>query len=135
LIATPRTGSSAEAIDQAVALARVAVAAAPQNGSCWTTLGVAQYRAGAWEWAIKALEHAEDLLKSDEFGRYGFFLAMAHGRLGHAELARDYYDRSVAWRERYAPADPELLRFRAEAEALLRLAKRHDVFPTDPFAH
>jgi tetratricopeptide (TPR) repeat protein len=135
LIASPRAESSVKAIAQAVALAKEAVAAAPKNGSCWATLGVAQYRSGVWEEAIESLEHADELLDGDEFGRNGFFLTMAHARLGHAGRARDYFDRAAAWTERHAPADPELLRFRAEAEALLRSAQRDVTLPPDPFAH
>jgi tetratricopeptide (TPR) repeat protein len=126
--------AGAESNAAALALAEAAAAAAPKNGSCWTTLGVARYGSGDWEKAIAALEHAEELLREEEFGRTGLFLAMAHARLGRAGRALDYFDRSVTWTERHAPADPELLRFRAEAEAVLLFAQRDDTFPTDPFA-
>ncbi len=60
----------------------------------------------------------------------GFFLAMAHARLGHLGEARSLYDRSVAWLRQFAAADPELLRFRAEAEAVVLY---DPIFPANPF--
>src|SRR5262249_19817653 len=49
----------------------------------------------------------------------GFFLAMAHWRSGDYPKAMAYFDRSVFWMDAYAPSRRELIRFRAEAEALL----------------
>ena len=48
-----------------------------------------------------------------------FFLAMAHWQLGEKEQARQWNDKAVAWMDKNTPKDEELLRFRAEAEALL----------------
>ncbi|MEX0641790.1 MAG: protein kinase [Pirellulales bacterium] len=48
-----------------------------------------------------------------------FFLALAHSQLGQQEEARKWYDKAVAWMEKHAPKDQQLVRFRAEAEKLL----------------
>ena len=47
------------------------------------------------------------------------FLAMAHQRVGEAELARRYHSQAVSWMADHCPADKQLLRLRAETEALL----------------
>jgi hypothetical protein len=65
-------------------------------------------------------------------GSYGgFYLAMAHWRLGHRAVARQGYEQAVAWMK----ANPQALvndrpvnarfdRFRAEAEGLLGIRSR-----------
>ena len=108
---------------RAVELAKKATERAPGNGAYWNTLGVAQYRAGDYEAAIKTLG------KSMELGSGGvafdwFFLAMAHWQLKHTEEARRWYDKGVAWMEKNKSDDDELLRFRAEAAELLGIGKK-----------
>ncbi|MFO0888509.1 MAG: tetratricopeptide repeat protein [Isosphaeraceae bacterium] len=103
---------------QAVDLARRAVELAPRNGTYRNTLGVALYRAGDWQAAVAALE------KSMELGNGGdaldcWFLAMARWQLGRQDEARSWYDKALAWMETHQPKDEELLRFRAEAAALM----------------
>jgi hypothetical protein len=44
---------------------------------------------------------------------------MAHWRLGNRDEALMWFDRAIKWMERHLPHDDELLRFRAEAEALV----------------
>ena len=52
------------------------------------------------------------------------FLAMAYERLSRPEKASEWYDRAVAWLEQQQQPDPELSRFRAEAQQLLKPAKK-----------
>jgi tetratricopeptide (TPR) repeat protein len=111
--------------NRAVELARSAVEKAPRQ-STWNTLGVALYRHGDLPAAIDALG------KSMELGRGGdgsdwFFLAMAHWQLGDKPQARSWYDKAVGWMEENQPTAEELIRFRAEAAALLGLPE-----PTAP---
>jgi hypothetical protein len=47
------------------------------------------------------------------------FVAMIHAHRGNLEEARGYYDRAVAWIDKYRPSNEELLQFRDEAAALL----------------
>ena len=104
---------------RAVELAKKATDCVPGISQVWRTLGVAQYRAGDYEAAIKALG------KSMELGSGGvacdwFFLAMAHWQLKHTEEARRWHDKGAAWMEKNKSSDDELLRFRAEAETLIK---------------
>jgi tetratricopeptide (TPR) repeat protein len=115
---------------RAVALGEKAVAAAPQVAGYWNTLGVAHYRAGEWKEATKALEKSIEL----DNGAHSidwFFLAMAHWQLGHRDQARQWYNKAVAAMKKEKSRDPELLRFRAEAEALIIPGA---VLPADVFA-
>jgi tetratricopeptide (TPR) repeat protein len=103
---------------------------AAQAASAWNTLGVAEYRAGDWKAAIAALEKSEALGPDKSLAFNGFFLAMAHWQVGQKDKARTWYDEAVAWMEKNQPKDLELIRFRAEAAALLGL----DDLPDDVFA-
>jgi tetratricopeptide (TPR) repeat protein len=105
---------------RAVGLAKKAVAAAPDDGSFWNTLGVALYRAGEMRASLEALE--ESMRRASGGSAYDWYVAaMAHARLGDAEKARALYDRAVAWNKERAPDDAELRRFRDEAAGVLGL--------------
>jgi tetratricopeptide (TPR) repeat protein len=86
-------------------------------------LGWAYYRAGDYPHAIEALEQSMALQTNPKGGDpwQWFFLAMAHGRLGHREEARKWYDQSVRWLIDHDARNEEANRFRAEAAALLKL--------------
>jgi WD40 repeat protein/tetratricopeptide (TPR) repeat protein len=103
----------------AVELACKAVDLAPRSGHCQNTLGVARYRIGAWEGAIAALSIAEELEPGRALGFNGFFIAMAHWRLGHKNEAAAWYDRSAEWMDKHRSRNEELERFRSEAEELM----------------
>jgi serine/threonine protein kinase/WD40 repeat protein/tetratricopeptide (TPR) repeat protein len=105
---------------RAVGLAKKAVDLAPKEGTLWNTLGVAQYRNGEWKLAIEALTKAMELRHGGDANDW-FLLAMSHWRLGDKAQARSWYDRAVASMEKSKPVDEELLRFRAEAAALLEV--------------
>jgi serine/threonine protein kinase/Tfp pilus assembly protein PilF len=114
---------------RAVKIARLAVEEAPQQGDFWNTLGVAYYRAGAWNSAVEALGESMKLRKGGD-GEDWFFLAMAHWQLGERVQARAWYVRAVEWMARNRLRDGKLKQFRAEAAALLGLAD----LPADVFA-
>ena len=78
----------------AVELAKEAVRKAPGVAAYWNTLGVAHYRLGEWEAAVRALEESERLEPGKRVGVNGYFLAMCHHRLGDPVKARDHYDRA-----------------------------------------
>ena len=107
-------------------MARKSVALAPKSAKIQNTLGVARYRTGDWKGAITALTRAEELEPDKHLGLNAFFLAMAHWQLGEKEAAREFYDRAVAWMNDKSPHNAELLRFRAEAEALFGIKARFD---------
>jgi tetratricopeptide (TPR) repeat protein len=98
----------------AVELANRAVKINP-NGD-WNTVGVAYYRIGDFKQALPYLESGNGG-NSWAF----FFLAMANRQLGNADAARRYYDQAIQWMNDHDPQNPELLRFRAEAEQLFNL--------------
>jgi serine/threonine protein kinase len=96
----------------AVELANRAVKINPYGD--WNTVGVAYYRIGDFKQALPFLE------KGNGGNSWAFFfLAMANRQLGNADAARRYYDQAIQWMDKQNPRNPELLRFRAEAEALI----------------
>jgi eukaryotic-like serine/threonine-protein kinase len=106
---------------RALGFAKKAVERQPSAATYWNTLGVASYRVDDAMSAITALE------KSIELGAGGgpadwLFLAMAHWKSGHQDQARNWYTRAVDWLDKERASDEELLRFRAEAAALLGVA-------------
>jgi uncharacterized protein HemY len=84
---------------------------------------VAQYRNGDWKAAIKALTRSMELHTGGDSTDW-FFLAMAHWQLGDKTQARSWYDKAVSWMEKNQPKNEELVRFRAEAAALLEVKER-----------
>ena len=124
---------------KAVTLANRAVALAPRAASFWQTLAIAQYRAGAWQEAIAALEKSRELAQGQttdleqslrrQNGGDGFdwfLLAMAHRRLGNEDGARAWYDKAVEWMDENQPNHDGLLRLRAEAMKLLKIEQNKD---------
>jgi tetratricopeptide (TPR) repeat protein len=109
---------------RAVAFAKKAVELAPDNGSFVNTLGTAYYRAGDWKTALDTLKLAEALGGGKSFGCNAFFIAMTQEKLGAKDEARKWYTAALAWMENRAPQHAELLRFRAEAAALLGLSEK-----------
>jgi hypothetical protein len=99
-------------------------------GYRWT-LGVALYRAGQFNSALKRLTDASVVQGAESRGSGRLFLAMCHARLGHPSEARQWLERAVRWIEQAAHQKPEdgtplawdqrleLQRLRHEAETLL----------------
>ena len=104
--------------EEAVKLAKRALELGPQNAAYWNTLGVAQYRAGAWKEASLALQKSMELRNGGDAFDW-FFIGMAHWQLGQKEEARMQYERALQWMKENLPQESELRRFRSEAEALL----------------
>ena len=109
---------------RAVRSASEAVALAPRIGVYWATLGMAQYRAGKSDEAIRSLERSIELRWGGDGAVY-CYLAMANWQKGDKEQARKWYDKAVLWVEE-APWDSgrqtdEIRRLRVEAAALLHI--------------
>jgi hypothetical protein len=100
-----------------LALARKAVAREPNAWNFLNTLGVAAFRVGDWDTATRVLQQSITFTGGGAHDL--FFLAMTSWHKGSKEEAQSLYDRAVAWTENNKPNDPELVRFRAEAAALL----------------
>jgi serine/threonine protein kinase/Flp pilus assembly protein TadD len=105
---------------RAVELGKKAVELSPEDGTLWNTLGVAHYRNGDWKAAIEALKKSDELVKANHYSFNAFFLAMAHWQLGDKADARTWFDKAVEWMDAHAKDDAELIRFRAEAEELMK---------------
>jgi predicted Zn-dependent protease len=104
---------------EAVELAAKAVARAPEDGTVWATLGVANYRAGNGRQAVAALERSVELRNGNANGVEGFFLVMASWQAGDREPARERFARLARWMDQSRPNDEDLRRVRAEAAGLL----------------
>jgi serine/threonine protein kinase len=105
-------------------LAHRAVELQPRADHIWNTLGLAHYRAGDWRASILALEKSMQLAAGKIEGArqesfQAFFLALAHWQQGDKEQAGRWYDRAIAWMDKYRPHDPELQCFRAEAAGVM----------------
>src|SRR5262249_46519626 len=87
---------------RAVAAATKAVKLDPTLPHFWQTLGWAEYRAGNWQAAIRALDKVKELGSPGD-SLVWFPLAMAHWRLGHKDEARRWYDRAVEWMDKNNP--------------------------------
>jgi tetratricopeptide (TPR) repeat protein len=112
----------------AIEMAKRAVRLASQDGNSWLSLGVAQYRAGKYETAIVALDMCLTVTPGADAAPW-FFLAMAHGKLGHRDEARKFYGQGVAWMEKYkSRLDKDIVEdmrgFRNEAEIVLDRMKK-----------
>ncbi len=121
-------------LDRAQALARRAVDLSPWDPVCVSTLGVALYRAGRYAESITILERSLEAGHGETEACDLLFLAMAHHRLGQAELASARLERAARWMQKHpdpyqrGPEEPvafgerrggQLAAFRAEAEAVL----------------
>jgi Tetratricopeptide repeat len=107
---------------EAVRHARRAIEMQPNEGNTWNTLGVAYYRAGEWMEAKDALARSMQLRnEGDSFD--WFFLALVQLKLGHRDLALEWYARAVGWFHQSLPNDRELYRFQVEAAQELGLPK------------
>jgi tetratricopeptide (TPR) repeat protein len=124
--------------ESAVMLARRAVELVPGQHDSLNTLGVALYRAGQYANAVSVLEQSLAAGKGESDAGDLFFLAMAHHGLAHGAEASDCFVRAVRWWDAHknlpAQAIAELTGFRAEAEAVLGLARPLVELPADVFA-
>jgi tetratricopeptide (TPR) repeat protein len=108
---------------RAIGLANELIQNSPKVRDVWTTLGVAHYRAGAWNDAIAALEKSEAAVPGVFTAANGFFLAMAYCQLGEKEKGREWYAKALQSAETAnQPSRPELALFRAEASHLLGIS-------------
>jgi len=103
---------------RAVALAHRAVAAAPQNGNFWNTLGVAQCQAHDFHGALASLDRSMELRAGGDPDDW-FALAMAYWQLGEKQKAHEWYEKAAEWTDKNKPHIEQIRRFRAEAAQLL----------------
>ena len=108
---------------RAIELANELIRNTPKVRDVWTTLGVAHYRAGAWNDAIAALEKSEAVAPGCFTAVDGFFLAMAYWQLGEKEKGREWYAKALPSVETAnQPTGRELSLLRSEAARLLGIS-------------
>jgi serine/threonine protein kinase len=107
--------------NEAVVLARKAVAQQPGEGAFWDTLGVALYRCGAHQDAMLALQKSMELRAGGDPNEW-LFLAMICWQRGEQGKATDWYERSLQWMKTHQPVDESLMRYKAEAKQLFHSA-------------
>jgi non-specific serine/threonine protein kinase/serine/threonine-protein kinase len=108
---------------RAIEMANELIRNTPKVRDVWTALGVAHYRAGAWNDAIAALEKSEAVAPGCFTAVNGYFLAMAFWQLGDKEKARAWYAQALPSAETASqPTRRELALFRTEASRLLGIA-------------
>jgi tetratricopeptide (TPR) repeat protein len=113
------TAENPSSRDPALAV-ELAEKATKLNGDAnyWNTLGVARYRAGDFKQSLADLEKSAQL-DHDLTSFNAFFMAMAYKQLDDADSSRRLYAQAVEWMEKKAARNPDLVRFRTEAEQLL----------------
>jgi tetratricopeptide (TPR) repeat protein len=117
-----RLGERIERYRQALGWAEIASRLDPDTGDYLTTLGVAQYRVGQFQQAVKTLGRSDKLNARHFQGSVPAdlaFLAMTHHQLGQEE--QDHYMKRLreAMNKRRWARDEEAQAFLREAEALL----------------
>jgi serine/threonine protein kinase/WD40 repeat protein/tetratricopeptide (TPR) repeat protein len=107
--------------------AEKAVKLFPQEHFFLNTRGVGLYRNRRYPEAVAALDRSLTAGKGQLAAFDLYFLAMAHGKLGHAAEAQDCFDRAEAWvagqRNLSALHAAELKAFAAEAAGALQPAR------------
>ena len=124
-----KPSSLAGAPQAVMGLARKAVELEPHNFMYQNTLGVALYRLGHYEEAVRCLE--ANVPRSGQFVAFDlYFVSMSYERLGERAKARAAFDRATALaadKPGLAPVHrQELAGFRAEAEGLLAISPKKD---------
>jgi hypothetical protein len=89
------------------------VASAPEQRPFWSTLGLAQYRAGEVSSAHAALDKSMELSGGGDPNDW-LVLAMLAWKKGQREEARRWYDQSAQWLQAH-PLTDELYHLRKEA--------------------
>jgi serine/threonine-protein kinase len=105
---------------EAVRIASTLVAEVPGNAEYRNILGAGLYRSGDYAGAVKTLQQA-DRLRAGEHARDGLLLAMAYGKGGQPEAAKEAYRQAVRWLERNLPRQAELRRLQRDAAEVLGL--------------
>jgi Flp pilus assembly protein TadD len=106
-----------------VQLAEKAVTSSPKTSAYLNTLGAAHYRAGQYDRAIQRLNEAVQVRGQGGTATDWLFLALAHQKLGHADEARQWLEKAVAWIEKADQEKTLSPRHRLELQWLRREAE------------
>jgi tetratricopeptide (TPR) repeat protein len=90
----------------AIELARKAILAQSENGTAWSVLGAAQYRAGDYPAALESLEQSKKLIGGLHYN--DLLVALVQGRKGDKDAALHSLDQAFAWMAAHPPtSDPK----------------------------
>jgi tetratricopeptide (TPR) repeat protein len=128
---------SAPERSEALEHARLAVGLGPKEGNFFTTLALAEYRAGHWAESIAAAERSIALTEGVDAANW-FLMAMALWQQGDTDRSRSFFEQAVSWTKKTDPMPAALLAFWREAALLLGqpvpVAGPLPDLPADPFA-
>ncbi len=113
---------SAEEWQKAVPLAKRTVELAPHSAAQQNTLGVVEYRVGNLA-AAEAAFHKSMEANQGGFAWDWYFMSMIQSHRKENEKARHWFEAACLWNAKYEPRNPELIRFREEAQTLLGIQK------------
>jgi hypothetical protein len=117
IVKTP--GGNGQAYRQALQMVEVANRLMPRNPSNMDTLGIAQYRVGAYADALATLMRCQEL-RTSPTAKDLAFMAMTNFKLGHTDQARAQLDQlRTLMKGPGRSGDAELKGFQREAEALI----------------
>jgi tetratricopeptide (TPR) repeat protein len=102
----------------AISLASKAIAAYPECGTYWNTLGAAYYRTQDFRAAVATLERA-CVFHNGGTAFDHFLLAMAYAQVGNCEHSRQSFALAARWLEQNCPSNVELLRLGNEARSVV----------------
>jgi tetratricopeptide (TPR) repeat protein/tRNA A-37 threonylcarbamoyl transferase component Bud32 len=105
-------------LSKAIECAKKAVATEPRNSNYWNTLGVACYRAGQHEEALRAFDKSMMLSHGGD-GFDWFYVAMTHWKLHNAPQAIEYLHRAQDWTRAEQVAAKDLSGVDEEAQGLI----------------
>jgi serine/threonine protein kinase/tetratricopeptide (TPR) repeat protein len=103
---------------RAVVLASEVIDNSPTDANGLGALGMALYRRGDAEAAVRALKQSMEMTSGGAVTTW-FFLAMALGKSATLDEAGAWFEKATAWMEEKRPKDPELRRLHDEAAFVL----------------
>ncbi len=104
--------------EAAASHAQAALDLDPDHAAAWNTRGLAMYRCGQYDAAIRAMQRSIDRAGGTGFDL--FPLAMAYHYTGDRDRASQNLDQAVAWTRSRLPNHPELRSLWAEATQLIQ---------------
>lgn len=115
-----RLECSKEHANFAVKLSEQALELTTTQSTYWNTMGVARFRNLEYQPAIEALMKSESLEPDKYFFDNAIFIAMSYWKIGNQESARTWLANAIASLEKVKSPTDEQLRFRREAEELMK---------------
>jgi len=99
----------------ALVMAERGVTLGPEQGECWSALGVAHYRMGNWQKAETAFQKSIQLRNGGACADW-LFLAMTCRQQGDHAQSERWLRQARDWKDRNGPMGEELTRIFAEAD-------------------